>query len=80
METKDYQVIFDYIDEALKRQNEHVQEIVRNELVEIKGAIADLAGQIKTYHEEMIVMRHQMDRYDRWFKQIAQKVGITLEY
>ncbi|MEQ9617728.1 MAG: hypothetical protein RIG61_00960 [Deltaproteobacteria bacterium] len=33
-----------------------------------------------TYFQEMAAMKNRMDRHDRWFQEIAQKIGIKLEH
>lgn len=45
---------------------------------DVLGAIADLAADIKTYHEELLALGHKVDRLERWIHQIAQATGVKL--
>lgn len=45
---------------------------------EVMGAIADLAADIKSYHEELLALGHKVDRLERWIHQIAQETGVKL--
>jgi len=45
---------------------------------DIMGAISDLAGDIKSYHEELLALGHKVDRLERWIHQIAQETGVKL--
>jgi len=47
---------------------------------EINGAIGELGGQIRDYHQEMIMLARKVDRMERWILQIADKTGIKLSY
>ena len=47
---------------------------------EIHAAIAELGGQVRDYHQEMLMMAHKVDRLERWIQQVAQATGVRLEY
>ena len=32
-----------------------------------------------TYFQEMVILSHQVNRLDRWIRQIVEKVGVKLE-
>jgi uncharacterized coiled-coil DUF342 family protein len=55
-------------------------ETSRKEHAEINGAIGELGGQIRDYHQEMIMLACKVDRMERWILQIADKTGIKLSY
>ena len=62
-----------------------VRAIVQEELVEIKTSIKDLITGIdklvKAFEElrrEYAAMKEQLDRHERWIKQIAEKSGVAL--
>ena len=33
-----------------------------------------------SYFQEMVMLSHKVDRHEKWFHQIAEKLGIKLEY
>lgn len=47
---------------------------------EIKSAVANLAKQVKDYHQEMIVFTHKVERMEVWIKKVSLKIGIPYEF
>ncbi|HET9721871.1 MAG TPA: hypothetical protein VFP32_02465 [Candidatus Saccharimonadales bacterium] len=45
---------------------------------DVIGAVAELAVDIKSYHEELLALGHKVDRLERWIHQIAQETGVKL--
>lgn len=45
---------------------------------DVLGAVAELAADIKSYHEELLALGHKVDRLERWVHQIAQETGVKL--
>jgi predicted nucleic acid-binding Zn-ribbon protein len=37
-----------------------------------------MIGRLEALHQEYLVLKERDSRYERWFKEIADKVGITL--
>jgi len=60
-------------DQMEKRFDAHDKKFL-----EVLGAISDLAGDIKNYHEELLALGHKVDRLERWIHQIAQETGVKL--
>ena len=61
-----------------------IQEI-REELAEVKITLRDLVTamdglvtRVEALNQEYLVLKERDTRYERWFMEIAQKVGITL--
>lgn len=50
----------------------------RSEHADIRGAVVDLGGQIKDYHQEMILLARKVDRMERWIHEIAKQTGVKL--
>jgi uncharacterized coiled-coil DUF342 family protein len=55
-------------------------ESSRKEHADIHGAVSDLGGEIKDYHQEMIMLARKVDRMEQWILEIAQKTGVKLSY
>lgn len=53
-------------------------EASSQEHAEINGAVVDLGGQIRDYHQEMILLARKVDRMERWIHEIAQQTGVKL--
>jgi len=38
------------------------------------------AKKADTYFQEMVMLAHKVERHEKWIRQIAEKLGIKLEY
>lgn len=47
---------------------------------ELHTSLDAYAGKADSYFQEMLMISHQMKRYDKWFEQIAKKLDMKLEY
>lgn len=61
---------FSVVNSKIDKQNGRFDEVL--------GAIAELAADVKTYHQELLVLGHKVDRLERWIHQIAQETGVKL--
>lgn len=61
---------FDSMEKRFDAQDEKFKDVL--------GAIAELAADIKTYHEELLALGHKVDRLERWIHQIAEETGVKL--
>jgi predicted nucleic acid-binding Zn-ribbon protein len=43
-------------------------------------AIDGYAGKADTYFQEMVMLSHKVDRHEKWLIQLAEKLGVKLEY
>lgn len=44
------------------------------------NAVDAYAKKADTYFQEMVVLSHKVDRHEKWIQQIADKLGVKLEY
>jgi len=44
------------------------------------AAVDSLPKKAGTYFQEMVMLPHKVDRHGKWIQQIAEKVGVKLEY
>ena len=65
--------LFKYLDKRFKEVDERL-EAHDKRFDEVMGAISNLAGDLKVYHEELLALGHKVDRLERWIHQIAQKL------
>ena len=52
----------------------------KSDINELMNTIDAHAKKADTYFQEMVMLAHKVDRHERWFQQIAEKLGIKLEY
>jgi len=65
--------------------NEAISNLVTTEefrkaMSELHSAIDAYAKKVDTYAQEMLMLAHKIDRHEKWLHQIAEKLGIKLEY
>lgn len=65
---------------ATKEDFAFFQEEIRTSFSDVLTAVDTYAKKADTYFQEMIMLAHKVDRHEKWFQQIAEKLGIKLEY
>jgi hypothetical protein len=79
MSQDEFTKLFKYLQEFRKDVETRFDK-VDNEIRETKLSVGELAGNLKDYHQELLLLAHKVDRLERWIQQVAQKTGVTLEY
>jgi len=54
-------------------------EIVKS-FSDLQTSVDAYAKKADTYFQEMLVLAHKVDRHEKWLHQIAEKIGIKLDY
>jgi len=86
---------FERVDERLDKVDERLDKI-EGEIHGIKENLVDKADKIDvdnlltaidgyakkadTYFQEMVALAHKVDRHEKWLFQLAEKLGVKLEY
>lgn len=65
---------------ATKQDLEAMKDELRQDFSTLQVSVDGYAKKADTYFQEMAAMKHKMDRHETWLKQIAEKVGMKLEY
>ncbi|MCX6764183.1 MAG: hypothetical protein NTU58_00520 [Candidatus Nealsonbacteria bacterium] len=55
-------------------------EELRKDFSDLQTSVDAYAKKADTYFQEMLVLAHKVDRHEKWLHQIAEKVGIKLDY
>jgi len=55
-------------------------ELVRQDFASLQTAVDAYAKKADAYFQEMVMLAHKVDRHEKWLKQIADKLGLKLEY
>lgn len=79
MSNDEFTKLFKYMEKRFDAVDKHFEKTHR-EIADTRGAIGELAGQIKDYHQEMIMLARKVDRMERWIHEIAKKTGVKLSY
>jgi len=61
--------------------------ILQNDVSDLKNDFSDLltsvdsyAKKADSYFQEMVMLSHKIDRHEKWLHQVAEKLGVKLEY
>ena len=89
---KDFSELIEYLDGKFNNVDENFNNIDR-QLLDLKESKADkedinnlmsavdaYAKKADGYFQEMLMLSHKVDRHEKWLLQIADKLGIKLEY
>ena len=55
-------------------------EELREDFRTLQSAVDAYAVKADKYFQEMVMLTHKVDRHEKWLQQIAEKLGIRLEY
>jgi len=68
-----------YLDEKFVRIDQKFDEM-KKDFVVLQTSVDAYAKRADAYFQEMVALSHKVDRHEKWFHQIAEKLGIKLEY
>ncbi len=84
MADSNFQPIFDYIDRLEARLEERLvlkmNDVIREEMGDLKTSVANLAAQVKQIHDELLVSGHRVDRLEYWAKRAGDKIDTPLVF
>jgi uncharacterized coiled-coil DUF342 family protein len=66
------------LDEDIKDVRERM--VTKEEFQDLQTSVDAYAQKADTYFQEMVMLAHKVDRHEKWFHQVADKLGIKLEY
>jgi len=55
-------------------------EELRKDFSDLQTSVDTYAQKADKYFQEMVMLTHKVDRLEKWIRQIAEKVGLKLEY
>ena len=55
-------------------------EDLRKDFSDLQTAVDGYAHKADAYFQEMVALAHKVDRHEKWLQQIADKIGVKLEY
>lgn len=76
---------FTHIEEGFLSVGQQLADLRANkadktDVNELMTAIDAYAKKADTYFQEMVMLSRKVERHEKWFQQIADKLGIKLEY
>lgn len=76
---QDFSELIQYLDEKFIGIDKRFDE-VKKDFVDLQTSVDSYAQKADTYFQEMVMLAHKVDRHEKWFQQIAEKLNIKLEY
>lgn len=80
LDDKDIQKLIEVFatrDEVATKQD---LEALRGDFRNLQSSVDAYAKKADTYFQEMVMLSHKVNRLEKWIQEIAEKVGIKLEY
>jgi hypothetical protein len=65
---------------ATKEDFSSFREEYRNDFSALQTSVDTYAKKANDYYEEMVMMNQKLNRHEKWFHMIADKLDIKLEY
>lgn len=65
---------------ATKEELVALEERLTKSFSDLQSAVDKFAKKADAYFQEMLVLAHKVERHEKWLHQIAEKLGVKLEY
>lgn len=78
LDDKDIQKLIEVF--ITKTDLENFKDEYRKDFSDLQTSVDDYAKKADKFFEELVMLSHKVDRHEKWLKQIADKLGIKLEY
>jgi uncharacterized coiled-coil DUF342 family protein len=76
---QDFSELVKYLDEKFIRIDKRFDDM-KEDFTGLQTAVDAYAKKADTFFEEMVALSHKVDRHEKWLHQVAEKLGIKLEY
>lgn len=77
MSQDEFTKLYKYLQEEFKRVDRRFEQQDQR-FDQVMGAVEGLAGLIRDYQEEMLMLTHKVERLEKWIMQVAQATGVKL--
>ena len=54
--------------------------VTKDDFNDLQTSVDAYVKKANAYFQEMVMLSHKVDRHEKWFHQIAEKLGMKLEY
>ena len=63
-----------------KEDFESFREEMRKDFSNLQTSVDSYAKKADNYFQEMLALANKIDRHEKWLHQLAEKLGVKLEY
>jgi hypothetical protein len=79
MSQDEFTKLFKYMQDEFAKINSRLDETATKNQVEVLTSTVDgLAGLIRDYQQEMLMIGHKVDRLEQWILKVAEATGVKL--
>lgn len=65
---------------ATKIDLEKMKDDLKSDFSKLVTSVDKYAVKADNYFKEMVALTHKVDRHEKWILQLAEKLGVKLEY
>lgn len=65
---------------ASKEDFEGLRDAMRKDFSELVSSVDSYVKKADSFFQELVVANHKIERHEKWLHQIAEKLGVKLEY
>lgn len=65
---------------ATQKDLGNFKEEMQKSFSDLQSSVDTYAKKADTYFQEMVMLSHQLNRHEGWIRQLADKLGVKLEY
>ena len=76
---EDFSELIQYLDDKFERIDQRF-DTVKEDFNNLQTSVDSYAKKADTYFQEMVMLAHKVDRHEKWLHQVAEKLGIKLDY
>jgi len=82
---KDFLELIEYLDKKFTNVDRQLLDLKeskadKEDVSNLMNAVDAYAQKADTYFQEMVALSHKVDRHEKWLLQLAEKLGVKLEY
>lgn len=78
LDDKDIKTLGEFL--VTKTDLENFRDEYRKDFSNLQSSVDAYAKKADKFFQELVMLSHKVDRHEKWIKQIADKLGIKLEY
>jgi uncharacterized coiled-coil DUF342 family protein len=75
----DFSELIEYLDKEFGEVKDDIKELKENFNL-LQSSVDTYAAKADKFFQELVMLSNKVDRHEKWLLQIAEKLGLKLEY
>lgn len=76
---KDFSELIQYLDNKFTGIDKRFDDM-KESFINLRSSVDVYAKKADAYFQEMVMLSHKIERHEKWIQQIADKLGIKLDF